>query len=158
MRPPGCGARGDRAGVFVPRRNDFACEFRRRAATERGSRCGSRLFLSLRICAATPLISARKKMFKTSKRTRERRTHNSDPPGRRHPHGCWYQYCCCPDGPKRGRCQRLRWVPLKRHSFRRGFPRGHSWHCCHSSRHSYASFRGTGTTLSYTYPKYVLHY
>ena len=27
--------------IFVPRRNDFACEFRRRAATERGPCCGS---------------------------------------------------------------------------------------------------------------------
>ena len=69
---------------IVPRRNDFACEFRRRAATERGpccgSCCGSRLFLSLRICAATPLISARKKMSRTSKRARERRSQQSHSP------------------------------------------------------------------------------
>ena len=51
---------------IVPRRNDFVSEFGRRAVTECGSRCGYRLFSSLRIsplssaiCAATPNLSDR---------------------------------------------------------------------------------------------------
>ena len=52
--------------LLLPRRNDFVSEFGRRAVTECGSRCGYRLFSSLRIsplssaiCVATPNLSDR---------------------------------------------------------------------------------------------------